>query len=208
MPAIKLFSKDKELRNDMAKILPSIIKYDRKQENYSIEILFSHDLILKRVREIASCITRDYKNKNTLIIAVLKGSFVFCADLIRHLDFIFAFDFISLSSYKGLSAKGKVKVISDIKEELEGKDVIIIEDIADTGHTLDFLHKELAAKNPRSVKTCVFLDKKCSRVKNVPIDYYGFEIGNDFVVGYGLDYNGFFRGLPYIGILNLNKSNK
>ncbi|MDR1195751.1 MAG: hypoxanthine phosphoribosyltransferase [Endomicrobium sp.] len=178
------------------------------KKNYSIEILFPQDLIRARVREIASQITRDYENKNTLMIAVLKGSFVFCADLVRHLNFLFAFDFISLSSYEGTGAKGKIKVISNLKEDPEGRDVIIIEDIADTGHTLDFLHKELAAKNPKSVKTCVLLDKKCARVKNVPIDYSGFEIGNDFAVGYGLDYNGFFRGLPYIGILHLNGNNK
>jgi hypoxanthine phosphoribosyltransferase len=175
------------------------------KKNYSIEILFSQDLIRERVREIASQITIDYKNKNTLMIAVLKGSFVFCADLVRYLDFLFAFDFISLSSYEGCRAKDKIKVISNLKEDPEGRDVIIIEDIADTGRTLDFLHKELAAKNPKSIKTCVLLDKKCARVKNISIDYSGFEIGADFVVGYGLDYNGFFRGLPYIGILHLNE---
>ena len=175
----------------------------KNKENYSIEALFSQDLIRQRVREIALQITKDYEDKNTLVIAVLKGSFVFCADLIRDLNFIFAFDFISLSSYSGAAAGEKVKVISNLKENPEGRDVIIIEDIADTGHTLEFLHKEIAAKNPKSIRTCVLLDKKCARVKNVPIDYIGFEIGNYFVIGYGLDYNGFFRGLPYIGILQI-----
>ena len=174
------------------------------KEKYSIEVLFPQALIQKRIREIASQITSEYEDKNTLIIAVLKGSFVFCADLVRNLNFIFAFDFISLSSYSGAATGGKVKIISGLKENPEGRDVIIIEDIADTGHTLDFLHKELAAKKPKSIRTCVLLDKKCARVKDVPIEYAGFEIGNDFVIGYGLDYNGFFRGLPYIGILRLN----
>jgi hypoxanthine phosphoribosyltransferase len=180
----------------------------KNKENYSIEVLFPQDLIQRRIREMALRITNDYEDKNTLIIAVLKGSFVFCADLIRNLNFVFAFDFISLSSYCGTATDGNVKVISNLKEDPEGRDVIVIEDIADTGHTLDFLHKELAAKNPRSISTCVLLDKKCARVKNVPIEYAGFEIGNDFVIGYGLDYNGFFRGLPYIGILRLNSENQ
>ena len=173
----------------------------KKKDGYYIEMLFSQDLIRKRISEIALRITGDYADKNTLIIAVLKGSFIFCADLIRNLDFLFAFDFISLSSYSGSVSGGKVKVVSDLKENPEGRDIVIIEDIADTGHTLDFLIGELAAKKPKSIKTCVLLDKKCARVKNIPVDYCGFEIGNDFVVGYGLDYNGFFRGLPYIGIL-------
>lgn len=177
-------------------------------KNYSIDTLFSGDLIQDRVSQIAARIEKDYKDKNTLIIAVLKGSFVFCADLIRNLNFVFAFDFISLSSYSGSVTDGNVKVISNLKENPEGRDVIIVEDIADTGHTLDFLHKELSAKNPKSIRTCVLLDKKCARVKDVPIEYAGFEIGNDFVVGYGLDYNGFFRGLPYIGILRLSENNK
>lgn len=193
--------------------MPAIKRYLKKinyimvknSDKYSIEMLFSQELIQERVREIASQITRDYEDKNTLIIAVLKGSFVFCADLIRNLNFIFAFDFISLSSYSGAATDGKVKLISNLKEDPQGRDVIIIEDIADTGHTLDFLQRELAAKKPKSIKTCVLLDKRCARVKDVAIDYAGFEIGNEFVIGYGLDFNGFFRGLPYIGILYLNK---
>jgi hypoxanthine phosphoribosyltransferase len=175
----------------------------KKTDKYSIEVLFTHDAIQKRVVEIASQIQKDYENKNTLIIAVLKGSFVFCADLVRNLNFLFAFDFISLSSYSGSVSGGAVKVISNLKENPEGRDVIIIEDIADTGITLDFLQKELAAKKPKSIRTCVLLDKKSARTKDITIDYTGFEIGDDFVIGYGLDYNGFFRGLPYIGILKL-----
>jgi len=170
-------------------------------EKHSVEVLFSGELIRQRISEIASEISRDYKNKDALIIAVLKGSFVFCADLIRSLDLNFAVDFISLSSYSGTSSDGSVKMMSDLQENPEGRDVIIVEDIVDTGFTLDFLLKELSLKKPKSIKTCVLLNKKSSRVKDVPVEYACFEVGGEFVVGYGLDYNGFYRGLPYIGTL-------
>jgi len=173
----------------------------KKKHNHTIETLWTEKEVKKKVSEIASEISRDYKGKDPLIIAVLKGSFVFCADLIRNLDPSFAVDFISLSSYSGSSSGGKVKVITNLKENIKGRDVIIVEDIADTGITLDFLIKELSLKKPKSLATCVLLDKKCARVKEVPVNYRCFEIGGCFAVGYGLDYNGFYRGLPYIGKL-------
>ncbi|MCL2335207.1 MAG: hypoxanthine phosphoribosyltransferase [Endomicrobia bacterium] len=173
-------------------------------EKCSVEVLLSGEAIQRRISDIAAEISKDFKDKDALIIAVLKGSFVFCADLIRKLNLNIAVDFISLSSYSGTSPDGRVNVIAGLKETPEGRDVIIVEDIVDTGHTLDFLLKELSLKKPKSISTCVLLDKKCARVKQVPVEYVCFEVGSEFVVGYGLDYNGFYRGLPYIGILKDN----
>jgi hypoxanthine phosphoribosyltransferase len=171
-----------------------------KQHSYNnIDILISAEDIRKKVLEVGSQISEDYIEKNILIIAVLNGSFIFCADLVRSLDLECKVDFISVSSYTGMQAQGKVKVVSGIKEDVIGKDVVIIEDIVDSGFTLDFLIKEISLKKPKSIKTCVFLDKKCAREKEVTVDYNCFKIGNDFVAGYGLDYNGFFRQLPYVG---------
>jgi len=167
-----------------------------------MKILFSKEQIEKRVCEIAEQISRDFKNKDVVVIAVLRGSFIFCADLLRKLDFDFVMDFISLSSYRGGVSEGKVKTISGLREDVSGKDVIIVEDIADTGVTLDFLFKELSLKNAKSVSACVLLDKKCARQKDVEIKYRCFEIGKDFVIGYGLDYNGLYRGLPYIAAMD------
>ncbi|MDR0398646.1 MAG: hypoxanthine phosphoribosyltransferase [Endomicrobium sp.] len=171
-----------------------------KQYSYNnVDVLISAEDIRKKVLEVGAQISRDYEGKNVLIIAVLNGSFIFCADLVRSLDLECKIDFISVSSYIGTQTQGKVKVVSGIKEDIIGKDVVIIEDIVDRGFTLDFLIKEISLKKPKSIKTCVFLDKKCAREKEVAVDYSCFEIGNDFVVGYGLDYNGFFRQLPYVG---------
>ncbi|MDR2437487.1 MAG: hypoxanthine phosphoribosyltransferase [Endomicrobium sp.] len=168
-------------------------------KHYNIDILISAKDIHNRVLQVSTQISKDYAGREILIIAVLNGSFVFCADLVRSLDLKCKIDFISVSSYIGTQTQGKVKVISGIKENVIGKDVIIVEDIVDSGFTLDFLIKEISLKNPKSIKTCVFLDKKCVREKDVAVDYSCFEIGNDFVVGYGLDCNGFFRHLPYVG---------
>jgi hypoxanthine phosphoribosyltransferase len=161
-------------------------------------IVFSKDIIQKRVCEVAFKISEDFKGKEVLIIAVLNGSFIFCADLVRSLNLKFVVDFVSLSSYSEFKSKGTVRIVSKFKESIIGKNVLILEDIVDTGITLDFLIKKILLKKPNSIKTCVLLDKKCMRKKEVPVEYSCFEINNDFVVGYGLDYNGFFRGLPYI----------
>ena len=166
-----------------------------------MDILFSKEAIEKRVSEIAERICRDFKGKDVVIVAVLRGSFIFFADLIRKLNFDFTLDFISLSSYSGLVSDGKIKQISGLRESISGKDAIIVEDIVDTGATLEFLFKEFSLKNPKSLCACVLLDKKLARIKDVEVKYSCFEIGNDFVVGYGLDYNGLYRGLPYIAKL-------
>jgi hypoxanthine phosphoribosyltransferase len=171
-----------------------------KQYSYNnVDVLISAEHIRKKVLEVGSQISRDYEGKNVLIIAVLNGSFIFCADLVPSLDLECKVDFISVSSYIGTQTQEKVKVVSGIKEDIIGKDVVIIEDIVDRAFTLDFLIKEISLKKPKSIKTCVFLDKKCAREKEVAVDYSCFEIGNDFVVGYGLDYNGFLDSYIMLG---------
>jgi hypoxanthine phosphoribosyltransferase len=173
------------------------------KEKYAVDVLFSEKLIKKRISEIALRISEDFRDKEFLLIAILNGSFIFCADLVRNLDMKFTIDFISLKSYCKTQSQGEVKIISGFKENVDitNKNILIVEDIVDTGTTLDFLLNNLAFKKPKDVKTCVLLDKKCARKKEVPIEYSCFEVGNDFIVGYGLDCNGLFRGLPYIGKL-------
>ncbi|MDR3195250.1 MAG: hypoxanthine phosphoribosyltransferase [Endomicrobium sp.] len=170
-----------------------------KRNNYNVDVLIPAEDIRKKVSEVGAQISKDYAGKSILIIAVLNGSFIFCADLVRSLDLECKVDFISVGSYIGAQTQGKVKVVSGIKEDIIGRDVIIVEDVVDRGFTLDFLIKEMSLKKPKSIKTCVFLNKKRAREKEVAVDYSCFEVGNDFVVGYGLDYNGFFRQLPYVG---------
>ncbi|MDR1942132.1 MAG: hypoxanthine phosphoribosyltransferase [Endomicrobium sp.] len=171
--------------------------------NADIDVLFTRELIQERVRQTARRISEDFKGRKVLLIAVLRGSFVFCSDLIRELTIEFKVDFISLSSYSGAVSSGNIKVMSELREDPAGEDVIIVEDIIDTGITLDFLLKELSLKNPKSVSACALLNKKGARIKDVAVKYSCFEIGGQFVVGYGLDYNGLYRGLPYIAILKI-----
>jgi hypoxanthine phosphoribosyltransferase len=171
------------------------------EEKYTVEVLLSEETIQKRVAEVADQISKDFKDKEVLLVSVLNGSFIFCADLVRKMSIKCKIDFISVSSYVSTQSQGKVKIVSGLKEDIIGKDVILIEDILDTGITLDFLKKEIAFKKPKSITTCAFLDKKCARKIEVDAEYRCFEVGNDFIVGYGLDCNGFFRGLPYIGRL-------
>ncbi|MDR0978193.1 MAG: hypoxanthine phosphoribosyltransferase [Endomicrobium sp.] len=170
-----------------------------KISSYKIDVLIPAENICMKVSEIGARISKDYAGKKVFIIAVLKGSFIFCADLIRSLNLECEIGFISLSSYIGMQTQEKVRMVSGLKENISGRDVIIVEDIVDKGFTLDFLISNLSSKKPNSIKTCVFLDKKCAREKEVAVDYSCFEIDDDFVVGYGLDYNGLFRQLPYLG---------
>jgi hypoxanthine phosphoribosyltransferase len=169
------------------------------ENKYDVDVFFSEEMIQARISEVALQISNDFKEKEILIVAVLKGSFIFCADLVRRLNIKCRIDFISVSSYLGARSQGKVEMISGFKDDIISKDVLILEDILDTGITLDFLKKEIALKKPKSVATCVLLTKKCVRQKEVFVEYSCFEIDDGCIVGYGLDYNGFFRGLPYIG---------
>jgi hypoxanthine phosphoribosyltransferase len=167
-----------------------------------LKILISSEEIEKKVAELAGEIKRDYKEKSPLLLGVLKGSFVFMADLMRALDLPTQVEFVRISSYgSSKESSGKVRVVQGLKTPIEGKDVIIVEDIVDTGLTTNFTLKYLRRRKPASLKLCTLFDKPSRRVVNVPIDYRGFVVPNEFLVGYGLDFNEKFRYLPDLCIL-------
>jgi hypoxanthine phosphoribosyltransferase len=164
-----------------------------------LKIFISHDEIVKSVDRLACEIKRDYQGKQPLLIGVLKGSFVFMADLIRQLDLPLELEFIRLSSYGAAKeSSGKVRIIQGVKTPVKGRDVLVVEDIVDTGITISFLLDYLKKKRPASLKLCVLTDKPSRRRVPVPIDYLGFTVPNKFIVGYGLDFNERFRNLPHI----------
>ena len=167
------------------------------------QVLFDEATIAKRVAELGQEITRDYEGKNLLLICTLRGASVFFCDLIRHIDLPLKIDFIATSSY-GASTKssGEVRLIKDTSESLEGKDVIIVEDIIDSGLTLHYLKKLFAARDAASVKICCMLDKPSGRKVELKGDYVGFDVPDAFVVGYGLDYNETYRNLPDVCVLD------
>ncbi len=166
------------------------------------EILFTKEELDSIVKELGAKITEDYKGKNLFLITVLKGASVFMADIMRAIDLPCEIEFMVLSSYgSGTTSTGSVKIVKDIDLPLEGKDVLIIEDILDTGYTLDFLFNLLQKRNPASVEICTLLDKPDRRKIEVDAKYTGRKIPDEFVVGYGLDYDEKYRNLPYIGVL-------
>ena len=165
-------------------------------------VLFSQEELARRVSEIAAEIDRDYAGKEPLLVSVLRGSFVFMADLVRQIHLPCTVDFMAVSSYgSGTTSSGQVKIIKDLSEQIEGKDVIVVEDILDSGNTLSYLLQILQARHPASMKLCTLLDKPDRRIKPVHVDYSGFSIPDEFVVGYGLDFAEKYRNLPYIGVL-------
>ncbi len=165
--------------------------------------LISEDEIRKRVDELAAQISLDYADKGELVlVGVLKGSFIFLADLSRRLSIPRHIEFIAVSSYRyGSTRSGAVRLVMDMRRSIEAKNVLIVEDIVDTGHTLDYLIKMLKSRNPASIRTCTLLHKEHSAEVDVQIDYCGFSIGDEWVVGYGLDYDEKDRTLPYIGVI-------
>jgi hypoxanthine phosphoribosyltransferase len=154
-----------------------------------------------KVKELAQRISNDYEGKEIFAVGVLRGAVIFFADLVRAIKVPLTFDFIIASSYKKTETTGCVNIHSDLREDIAGKHVLLVEDIIDTGLTLKFLREKLLERNPQSLKTCVFLDKKRRRIIDVPIDYVGFEIPDRFVVGYGVNCENKFRNLPYIAFL-------
>lgn len=165
-------------------------------------ILFDERKIQDRIRELANRISSDYMGKNPVLISILKGGFVFMADLARAITIPVELDFMAISSYgSGTVSSGVVKIKKDIDIDLGGRDVIIVEDIVDSGLSLQYIKDYLNKHNPASLKVCVLLDKPAAHKTEVQFDYVGFEIGNEFVVGYGLDYDEKYRNLPFIGIL-------
>lgn len=165
-------------------------------------VLFDEYKIQARTREIGLAITNQYQGKVPVLIGILKGGFVFLADLLRSITIPVELDFMAISSYgSGTVSSGIVKIRKDVDINLEGRDVIIVEDIVDSGLSLQYIMEYIAKHRPASLRTCVLLDKPAAHKTEVSFDYVGFEIGNEFVVGYGLDFNERYRNLPYIGIL-------
>ncbi|NOZ28822.1 MAG: hypoxanthine phosphoribosyltransferase [Chloroflexi bacterium] len=165
-------------------------------------VLISEEELQARIAELGEQISRDYKGRALLLIAVLKGSVLFMADLMRAIHIPHAIDFMATSSYgSGTESSGVVRILKDLDEPIEGKDVLVVEDIIDTGRTLDYLLRILEERNPASLRVCTLLDKRERREVDVPVHYVGFTIPNEFVIGYGLDYAQIYRNLPFIGVL-------
>lgn len=165
-------------------------------------ILFTEAELKARVDALAAEINLDYADKTPMLVSVLRGSFIFMADLMRGLTLPCTVDFLSVSSYgKGTRSSGQVQITKDLSEDISGRDIIVVEDILDSGNTLSYLLKLLQARRPASIRLCALLDKPSRRVNPVTADYTGFSIPDYFVVGYGLDYAEKYRNLPYIGVL-------
>lgn len=169
----------------------------------SIRVLLPEEDIERRVTELGEQISRDYEGKCVHLICILKGGVMFTCELAKRISVPVTFDFMSVSSYgAGTESSGVVKIIKDLDEPLDGKDVLIVEDIIDSGRTLSYLIDILQKRNPASIRLCTLLDKPERRVKKqVKVDYSGFRIPDEFVVGYGLDYDQRYRNLPYIGVV-------
>ena len=176
-------------------------------KNYQLKVLISREEIKNTVARLAKVIKEDYHDTQPLLISVLKGSFMFMADLIRQLDLPVEIDFIKLSSYgAGMKSSGEVKVVQELKTPIKGRDVLVIEDVVDTGLTISFLLNYLRKKKPASLKLCALTDKPSRHKAPVSIDYLGFTLPDKFIVGYGLDLNEKFRNLPDICVLENDES--
>ena len=166
-----------------------------------IKELISKEKIEKRIEELAGEISKDYEGKNIEFIVVLKGATIFAVELAMKVKPNVRFEFIEISSYSGTESTGVLKVNKDLKADIEGKDVLIVEDIIDTGRTLSYLKEYLLSKNPNSLKICTLVSKPSRRIVDVPIEYNGFEVEDRFIVGHGFDIDGDYRNLPYIGYI-------
>jgi len=165
-----------------------------------IEVLFSEERIRRRVQDLARQITADYNDRSLVLVSILRGSVFFATDLARLIELPLSMDFLSISSY-GEDSEGVVRITKDLEENIAGQDVLVIEDIIDTGFTLKYLLRTLGSRNPKSLEVCTLLDRRARRIIDMDLKYIGFEIPDKFVVGYGLDYRQRYRNLPYIGIL-------
>ena len=165
-----------------------------------VEILFTEERIQSRVANLAHQIAVDYKDSSLVLVSILRGSVFFATDLARQIDLPLSMDFLSISSY-GEDSEGVVRITKDLEDNIAGKDVLLIEDIVDTGFTLKYLLRTLAGRNPKSMEVCTLLDRRARRIIEMDLKYIGFEIPDKFVVGYGLDYRQRYRNLPYIGVV-------
>lgn len=166
------------------------------------EVLLTEEEIDKRVSELAKEISEEYRGKDLLVVGILKGAVIFLSDLVKRLEFPVMLDFMAVSSYgKSSVSTGEVRILKDLDYSVEGKDILIVEDIIDTGLTLNYLKDILGKRGAKGVKICTLLDKPDRRTVGVNIDFLGFEIPDEFVVGYGLDYNEQYRNYPFVGAL-------
>ena len=164
-------------------------------------VLLPEDIIHKRVAELGAEISRDYADQNPILVGVLSGVVIFMADLLRHITIPLTLDFIAISQYQSGSSAGSVRITKDLDQAITGRHVLFIEDVIDTGLSLNYLLRTLRTRQPASLNVCVLFDRPYRRLVQVPLAYQGFELPDEFVVGYGLDADGFFRNLPFIGTL-------
>ncbi len=168
-------------------------------EGYRLNLLLSREQIASLVQGLADQISKDYAGRELVMVCILKGAFMFLSDLVRYLKIPVKIDFVRLASYgSGMKSSGNIEITKDIELPIEGKDILIIEDIIDSGHTLQFLKDRIILSNPRSVKICALLDKKARREVEMKADYLGIEVDDVFIVGYGIDFNENYRHLPEI----------
>lgn len=171
-------------------------------ENNVERVLISEEALKQKVAELGERITNDYQGKPLLLVGILKGSMVFMSDLMRSIKMNCKIDFMSVSSYgSGTQSSGQVRIILDLNKPIKDYDILIVEDILDSGITLSYIKQLLLPRNPKSIKICTLLDKPACRKTDIIADYYGFQIPNEFVIGYGLDYDEDYRNLPYVGII-------
>jgi hypoxanthine phosphoribosyltransferase len=164
-------------------------------------VLISEPELRARIEALGADLARDFERQRPILVGVLQGAFLFMADLIRAVPIELTTDFIGVASYAGAKSSGQVRIVSDLSMSIEGRDVVIVEDIVDTGLTLTYLKRTLEARHPRSLRVCVLVDKVERRKVDVAVDYVGFTIPNLFVVGYGFDHEGLYRNLPYVAAL-------
>ena len=177
-------------------------------EGISKEVLVSEEELSKKVRELGEKITKDYEGKDLILVGILKGAAIFMADLARRIDLPITLEFLAVSSYgNSTESSGVVKIVKDLDTDGEGKDILIVEDIIDTGLTLSYITENLKKRGAKSVKICTLLDKPERRKIDVPVDYRGFIIPDEFVVGYGIDYAEQYRNLPYVSSIKNEESN-
>ncbi|HYP28364.1 MAG TPA: hypoxanthine phosphoribosyltransferase [Blastocatellia bacterium] len=170
-------------------------------ESRSLKTLITQDRLQQRVSELGAEISGAYGEKDLIIVAMLKGSFIFAADLMRALTITVKIDFMSISSYAGQTGSGVVRITKDIEESITDRDVLLVEDIIDTGLTASYLMRVLRQRSPASISLCALLDKSARRIIDLPVDYRGFDVPDTFVVGYGMDYQQRYRNLPFIATL-------
>jgi hypoxanthine phosphoribosyltransferase len=179
------------------------MKHSQNLNEDVAEVLLSEEQIRDKVAELGKRITADYAGREVTLVSVLKGSLPFMADLMRQIDLPLRIDLMEVSSYGGTATEssGLVRILKDLSAPIDGRDVLLVEDIIDTGLTLNYLLRYLRGKNPRSIKVCSLLDKPARRLVEIPIDYVGFEIPDAFVIGYGLDFGEIYRNLRFVGVL-------